>query len=201
MASSTEIANLALSHLAVAQPIANLTTERSTTAAACRTFYSLTRELVLRQTAWPFANVVETLGLVETDPNDEWGYSYRYPATASRLIRIPSGIRNDTRQKRVPYKIGRDASGKLIYTDMEDALIEYTRLETDEDRYPPDFIMAMSLRLAAYIAPRVTGGDPFKLGQRAMQMYMLEFGLATANAGNEDQPDELPESEYIASRE
>lgn len=201
MASETEIANLAISHLGVGKEISDLTTDRSQEALACRRFYATARDQVLRDFAWPFAMKTVALGLVEEDPNDEWGYSYRYPSDAVELRRIISGERNDNRQGRVPYRIGRDASGLLIFTDEEDAELEYTLRETDTGRYPADFVMALSLRLAVYIAPRLTAGDPFKLSMRALDLYNYELSQARANAANEEQPEEPPESEFIRERE
>jgi hypothetical protein len=201
MASSTEIANLALSHLGVGSEISDLDMERSQEALACRRFYSTARNATLRDFPWPFATKIAALGLIEEDPNDEWGYSYQYPSDCLDAIRILSGIRNDNRQSRVPYKLANGDSGQVIFTDQEDAELEYTKLETDTSRYPPDFVLALSLRLAAYIAPRLTGGDPFKVGTRAFQMYEAELNRAKASGTEENQAEEDPESELIRARD
>jgi hypothetical protein len=55
--------------------------------------------------------------------------------------------------------------------------------------------------LAGYIAPRVTGGDPFKLGERAVRFYDYEISKAESAAINEEQPDQTPESTFITARE
>lgn len=201
MASSTEICNLALSHLGVGKEIAALETERSQEASACRRFFDLARDEALRDFAWPFATKIIALGLVEEEPNDEWNYAYRYPTDCLNLRRILSGTRNDTRQTRVPHRIARDDSGRLIYTDTENAEAEYTILVDDPEQYPPDFTMALSLLIASYIAPRVTGGDPFKMGDRALRLYALSIEKARANSINEEQTEEHPESEFIRGRE
>lgn len=201
MASKTEICNLALSHLGVSKEIANLDTERSAEASACRRFYETARDAALRDFPWPFATVMQPLGLIEEDPNTEWAFSYQYPVNCMKIRRILSGSRNDDRQSRVPYKIARGSSGAVIFTDAEDAEIEYTFKETDAGRYQPDFIMALSLRLAAYIAPRITAGDPTKLGDRALSLYRFELSKAEATSVNEEQDDELPESEFIRGRD
>lgn len=201
MSSSTSVSNLALSHLGVSTPIANLETEKSTAARACRTFYDLTIEATLRDFPWPFCTVFETLALVSTDPTSEWKYAYRYPTDCFKLRRILSGNRNDNRQGRIPYRIGHDDAGRLIYTDQQDAEIEYTYKETRPDRFTPDFTLAASFRLAGYIAPTVTGGDPFKLGERAMRFYVFETTVAQANAVNEQQDEEPPEAESIRARD
>lgn len=199
-ASEIAICNMALSHLGVAKEIANLETENSQEAAACRRFFAQARDNTLRDYPWPFATKIEALALVEEEPNDEWGYSYRVPSDFVRLRRILSGERNDTRQTRVSYRIVRDTAGLLIYTDQENAEIEYTIRETDPTRYPSDFVMALSLRLAAYIAPRLTGGDPFKLGERALQLHEYEIRKAQSSATIEEQADDNPDSEFIRER-
>ena len=60
--------------------------------------------------------------------------------------------------------------------------------------------MALSLRLAAYIAPRVTGGDPFKLGMRALELYAVEMSKAKKNASNEQKPGQEADNEFISGR-
>ena len=201
MASDTEIANLALNHLGIGKEIQNLTTDTSDEATACRRFYEIARDILFRDFNWPFATKIIALDLIEEDPNSEWDYSYRYPTDCLRTIKILSGIRNDTHQSKVPYKISNDVSGLVVYTDTEDAELEYIMRITDPGLFTQDFIMALSYKIAHLIAPRVTAGDPFKLGDRAMQQYILSSSDAMSNAVNEEQPDQLVESEFIRARE
>lgn len=205
MASDADIANMALSHLGIGEEIASLT-EKSDEARACNRFFEPCRDATLRDFPWPFATKFAVLGLVEEIDDDdatedEWDYSYRYPPDCAKIIRIRSGSRNDSRDERVPYKIAKDTSGRLIYTDEEDATVEYIELITDPERFTPDFYMALSFRLAAMIAPRLTAGDPYKLGPRAYQMYVHEIERAKATALNEGQVDVEVDSEFIRARE
>jgi len=202
MSNKTEISNLALAHLGAGKRIANLETEKSSEAQACRTFYDLSRDATFRDFPWSFANIErKVLALVEEDPTTDWAYSYRYPVDCVNLLKIHSDTRNDTRQSRVPYKIGKDSEGKLIYTDKEDAEVMYTQLVTDTSLYPADFILALSFRLAGYIAPQVTGADPFKMGERALQLYLFEISKAEARNVNEQQDEEEVQSEFIRARD
>ena len=201
MSSVVQICNLALSHLGSGKAIANIETEKSEEAYACRSFYETARDATLRDFTWPFATKIASLALVEESPSDEWDYSYAYPSDCLKIRRILSGVRNDDRASRVPYRIIAGDNQQLIYSDQEDAELEYTVRVTDTNRFSADFIMALSLRLASYIAPRVTGGDRFKQGEKALKMYMYEIELAKASAVNEEQPEELPESEFIQARE
>jgi hypothetical protein len=201
MASKVGIVNLALSHLGISKEIANIETEKSIEAETARRFYDTALEATLRDFPWPFAGRFANLGLVEETPTTEWNYSYRYPSDALYLRRILSGIRNDNRQARVPYKILSDSSGLLLYTDQETAEIEYTVRATDPQFYPSDFVVAFSFYLAHLMAPRVTGGDQFKLGDRAQQNYLLEISRAVSRSSNEQQDEEEPQSEFIRARE
>lgn len=199
-ASETVIANLALSHLGISKTIASLT-ERSQEALACLAFYEEARDEMLRDFPWPFAAKFAELTLVGEDPTDEWGYSYRYPSDCLTLRRIFSGLRTDSRQSQVKYKLGSDDDGLLIYTDVSEPTCEYTRRFTDVLRFPPDFVMALSFRLAFYIAPRVTAGDPWKLGARAGELWRMSNQKAQGACVNEEKPDEVAESEFIRARE
>jgi hypothetical protein len=193
------VANLALSHLGSGAQIADLG-ENSAEANAISTFYDLALEQALRAVNWPFATKIVTLALVEADPTDEWGYSYRYPSDCLYFRRILSGSRQDTRQSRVSYKIGRDSSGQLVYTDQSQAQAEYTTLVDDPQRWPVDFTLAFSYLLAALSVPRITGVDT-KKGQEARADYEREIRAARANAWNEEQPDEEADAESIRARE
>lgn len=199
--SNTEIANLAISHLGTGKEIASLDTEKSEEASAVRRVFSNARDSVLRDCNWPFATVIASLGLVAESPNTEWDYSYRYPSDCINFRRILSGIRNDTRQSRVPYRLGRDATGLLIFTDEASAVCEYTIREEDVSRFASDFEMALSLRIAFLVAPRLTSGDPGKLRQSLQQEYLYQISLARAAAYNEEQSEEIPESQFIRIRE
>ena len=199
--SETVVANMALSHLGTGKEIASLT-ENSEEANSIRRFSEEARKKVLEDCEWPFATKFAVLGLVEETPveNDEWGYSYRYPSDCLKPRRVLSGFRNDDRQKRIPYRIGRDDQGLLIYTDQQNANLEYTVNEDDYNIMPAGFTMALSFYIALRIAPRLTKGDPFKIMRDLEDQYMKEIGRAQANRFNAEQPDHPVESEFIRIR-
>jgi len=201
---------MALAHLGVGKAIVDFALDRTAEAVACRLFYDQAVAETMRDFPWPFAKRIAELTLVEEDPNVEWEYSYRYPSTAHSIIRIPNeATRVDTRAIRVPYTIGSDEDGRLIYTDKEDALVEYISdlsdiaPDTFESRLTADVQGALILMLASMIAPMVTGGDQFKLGERALNLYAWRIGTARANALNEMRQgnDEDVDSEFITVRE
>lgn len=199
MSSKMQIWNMALSHLGISKEVAS-ETEQSKEAAACRRFYETTIKNVLKDHSWPFASKIATLNLITSNPNSEWAYSYRYPSDCLFFRRILSGNRNDTPATKVPYAVSQDSSATIIYTDATNAEAEYTRNITDESFFPSDFETAVSYRLAYYIAPRLTAGDPFNLTQKAAQNYQIELSKAVANSFNEDQSVELQDTESVSAR-
>lgn len=198
-----EVVNMALSHIGIGSEVSSVETEASQEAQAARRFLGPAREEILRSFPWPFATKFAVLGLVATAPteiDEEWGFSYRYPSDCVKLRRIRSGSRNDTHETRVPYKIGQDTDGLLIYTDFQTAEIEYTKRETNMARWPYDATLALSYRLAAYFAPRLTDGDPRQMRILVAQLYRLSLQVAQANALGEEQHDTVPKSDLENAR-
>lgn len=210
MSSDVELCNMALSHIGISKTIMSLT-EASKEAAACSRFLNITRDMVLRDYKWPFATKYATLALVEEDPNDEWAFSYRYPSDCLEVRRILNGVPVDefswtvmnsyAQGVKVPYKIGKDDEGKLIFCTLDDAQLEYTVRVTDGLIVTPDYEICVTYRLAAFIAPSLTAGDPNKLGQLAMQSYLFEASKASANAFNEEQVSMDNDSAFTRARE
>ena len=200
MSSKTDICNLALSHLGQAKEISDIDTEQSQEASACRRFINDALDATLVDHDWSFATSFETLGLVSENPTSEWAYSYRYPSECLKLRRILSGQRQDTDDSRIPFIIAQDAVGRLIYTDQGSAVIEKTISISDPDYFTPQFTLALSFRLAAYISPRITGGDPFKMKQEMLGQYAIELQAAKANDLTEVQLDKRAKSEFETGR-
>lgn len=199
-ASKTVIANQALGHLGSGKEIANLDTENSAEARALRRFWDQTQDELMRGYSWPFTTRFVDVAVVEEDPTEEWAFSYRYPSDCLYARRILSGSRNDSRQSRVPYRIGQDDSGQLIYCDMDEATLEYSTRADDVVRWPADFVSAFAYKLAAYAAPTITGSDRANLRQLCLELHALAAQQAMASAANEEQPDESPESEFVRAR-
>ena len=203
MATELDIAHMALGHLGVTRRLTSLADDTES-ARACDLFFGTCRDEVLRAFPWPFATVQAELDLVEDLSNNdtaEWTYSYRYPADCLRFLRIRSGAgRRETAQTRVANRVIRDTTGRLILTDQADAVAEYVQQVTDPAVFSPDFVTALSYRLAGAIAPAVTSGDPNRLGLRALQLYDLAIRQAQATALNEQRPDADTSSGFLAAR-
>lgn len=194
------ICNMALAHLGVLETVTDMDEDRTKEAKACRIFYDQARKEVLGDSMWPFAHRIDSLTLDAEQPNDEWDYQYEYPSTALKLLRGFSGIRPVTDATEFPYRIISDGTQRYLLTDQADASFEYIEDVTDTERFTPDFDQLLALKLAAYIAPSVTGGDQFKLGQRALELYRIQLSIARANYANQERTTLPAESEFITTR-
>lgn len=153
MASSLDIANLALSHIGDVAGIASLT-EGSPQAAHCNRYYPIARDTLLEIHNWNFATV--RVQLAQMSSNDSpWGYAYARP---NDCIKVQSVI--DVSGNEHPYACEVDASGQqVIYTDLPDALVKFTIRVNDAARFPPLFTLALSWHLASMIAGPIIKGD------------------------------------------
>lgn len=195
MPSDTEICNLALAALGISQTISPLT-EASTEAGQCNLFFAQTRDMVLRDFDWPFARQYVALGLVTEAPNTDWNYAYRYPSGCLAVRRIVGAARTETR--RIPFVIGSDGTGRLIYTDELGATACITARIENSEFFDPVFVSAFANRLASRIGVPLSR-DP-KLIDRAYQMYLVDLAAARADAANEAGQDAPPDAESISAR-
>ncbi|HXF44856.1 MAG TPA: hypothetical protein VNK91_01940 [Burkholderiaceae bacterium] len=196
MSSDVDICNMALGHVGVSREINSLT-EGTTEADQCRRYYAPTRDAMFRDHDWPFAQRYVTLGLVANNPNDDWGYAYRYPSNCVRLVKFVLGARANV--TRVPYELAHDDAGKLIYTDQADAVVKIIAVVQNSELYDPAFVIALSWRLGAELAIPLSRSE--KERDYAYKRYLTEFAVARALAGNETGADAPPEAESIRARE
>jgi hypothetical protein len=198
--SDAAVCNYALSLIGDSTTIQSLLTENSVQALALRVFYTDTRDEVLRDFPWTFAKRTLTLSVVTGAENDDWDFAYRYPADALFVRRVWGAVRTPNLSETIKYDIGSDATGSLIYTDEENAEIEYTARVEDVSKWKPDFTMAFAYLLASRIAARLIKTDPIGMTERMFRAYTYQMLKARGNAENERRPDAPPESEIITSR-
>lgn len=201
MSFSTEISNYALSHIGVSKPIADVETEISQEAKACRRFYEDTLKMVFREHNWGFATKTQSLSLVASNPTTEWNYSYAYPSNCMRINKILSGTSFDTRESRIDYRKVNNGSQVLLYCNLASAVAEFVEYTEDTTLYPVDFKMGFSFLLAYFICPSLSKGDPFKIKNEMYNQYLNIISRAKANELNEEQWPKVPEAEMIRGRE
>jgi hypothetical protein len=188
---------MALSHIGVKRFVQS-ETERSQEVSVLTLQWAPAVNFVLADHPWSFARKYASLGLVTTAPNDDWGYAYRHPADcvfARRLVTATGGRSDPTPP---PFILGQDNWGRLIFTDVEDAVLEYTMRVFEPERYDPQFVVMISWYLAHLIAnplSRIGGAS-----EKCYEMYRNLKSIASATSMNERQQDDNQEAEWILAR-
>ncbi len=174
-----EICNLALSRIGMVT--INGIDEASEAARLCNQFYDVTRKVVLRRSAWPFATRRIQLARIDVQPKD-YLYAYRYPNNCVCLRKLYT-----ENYRRLPdfnhYKVLSDTAGRILYTDIENAWMEYTADIKDCTLFDDEFVQALSWKLAAEIAFKLTGNASIMTS--CLQAYNAYFTEAVADASNE----------------
>ena len=98
------------------------------------------------------------------------------------------------------YPTGPRPTIKAILADHEYLNIEFTANTTVVNDFPQDFQVAFMFKLAHYMAPSLTGGDPYKVGDRALMMYEKTVNTAASHAYNEENQDPQRPGEFIDTR-
>lgn len=202
--SETDIANKAIRFLGKGKTIEDIDTDTSAEGVAVREFYDQARDYLLGKCAWRWAHKIQALELVDEfdgDPlSEEFAYSYRKPTDCIRHSRILSGAMQDTRDGVIVYRESRDDQGGLIYTDTEDAYIEYTFREEDVSRYPAEFEFALAYYLAMLIAPSILGEGAYRIKPDLEREYKKHLSWAMALEGSQGRRPEQNESEFTRQR-
>jgi hypothetical protein len=193
---STLISKMALSHLGTGLEITDIT-DPTKEGRLCSLWYEPCRDKVLEDFAWPFATKYATLGLVQEDPNDDWDYEYRMPADCLAARRIVGAV-GPMDPNPPPFDQSSDASGLLIWTDVEDAVLVYTAQFTDAGLFSSAFADALAWRMAIVLA------DPLSAKPERMQVaekaYEKAINTAMANAANSRQMHPQPISPFLGAR-
>ncbi len=178
MASEVDVCNLALAHNGDEANIASLT-EGSAQSDHCKRFYPIARNALLEMHHWNFALQRKALALLSTDElPDEWAFAYGYPACIKVIAVYPAAVVAASqdgaifdqsefiaRAKKYPFTIETLTDGnQVIYSNVEDATVLFTRLVTDTTKFTAGFVIALARLLAAYLA------GPLYKGKVGMEM-------------------------------
>lgn len=212
-----DIWNLALSHIGQ-RPIAS-DTENSVMALACARSWDTARREALRNNAWGFAMVVENLSLISTyTPPTQWLYGYQYPSNciAIRKVYSPSSIVYDQRMpgsQVIPASADPkrantgekfreifvpSLNAKVILSNSQDAIIEYTYDLQDTTLYDAIFVTLMGWRVGADVSTPLTGDA--SIAVNLMKIYAAQLSEAQRMDSYEDNTGSMGDSSMLDAR-
>lgn len=182
MASVVNICNLALSHFGQDASISAIDPpDGSAEADHCAQFYPIARDEMLEAHPWTWASKRATLAELTND-RDDWGYRYALPADCLKPRRVlPDGYGAD-QDDGTPYQV----EGTSLYSDEPLATLVYTFNQTDTTKFSPLFIVALSLRLGAYIVGPVLKDPTGRTQDRLYQRSESKLGEAKASDANRE---------------
>jgi len=180
MASRVDIWNTALSHIGHRANIAD-PDEASAEANHCRRFYPLALNVALERYAWSFATRRAALAQVD-NPVDHWEYAYSLPnlCIKPRAVLLPEST--DDAQEQA-YALESDDNGNaILYCNVEDAVLKYTTLVEDTNKFTPFFVLTLSYDLAALLVGPIP--KDFKIKKSMTDAALYYVGLAEAADAN-----------------
>jgi len=185
MTTETEIANMAQGYLAISKEIENIETDTGTAAYAFNLYYDNTLAAILQKWKPDLAHKYANLALVESDPNDDYEYSYRYPSDCLCFLRIRSGF--GPAINRIPYIISSDSTGRLIWTNEgSTATGIYIQNFGQESDFSPMLTEALAMQMAVKMAPILEVNVPAGL-RREADMVLRDAISADRNQRGEGQ--------------
>lgn len=176
-----QIFNLALQALLLQRQISDADTDNSNEAKVLRTNYSVALETALADMDLDSTSTQADLVLIEEEPNDLWLYSYRYPTDCAKFRRLQSAERIDDESTHYDKAIRIDGGVKCIYTDVEDAIIEYISTDVPLTALSAAAGYAVALKLAKMSAPLITGKGAKALIEKIEANYILAKAEAQEN--------------------
>ena len=196
MASEIDICNMALRHLGLGNIVA-LDPPSTQTIRDCVLFYPQARDTVLRSARWQFATKRRALAAFTVPEIFEnlWDYAYVFPADCLQ----PRAVYVEDESIPQRAKVVRvDTGEKIILTNVENAELEYTMICTDTTWFDVDFVEAVALRLAMYLARPLRADE--KKASEARSAYMEAIVQAQTQNHKEDDSPLVGDDPWIAAR-
>jgi len=118
--------------------------------------------------------------------NGDWLYGYRWPSDCLYARRIvDDGVGRTDHDPGIPFRRGRDENGLLIFTNQEDANLEYTMLDCIDLWSDDLFLKFFTWTLAGEASPGLEKAQKTKA--ECIQIAELWFRRATTADMNEGQ--------------
>lgn len=166
------LCNRALSLLPEA-PIASLDAP-GMVARECRQCYRPTVRRVLEMHEWGLPRVRKALALRAVNDRPEWGYCYAQPNDMAFAVSVSEAGQPKYRSAN-PTAYLFEVIGRSVYTNVQDAALDYTSLSIDEHDFDERLVEAVTHLLAGRLAMPITKRQELAeaLERRGLEMVNL----------------------------
>lgn len=193
--SKAQIFNITLNILGVSNPLEN-PEANDNRAILLNNYYELARDYVLKDFDWNFASAYKQLSLKKVDYDfSNYKYVYDYPndCICARDIFIKN---NYDLQKFCVSSF--DDGQKVILTNLEEAILRYTRRVDKEIYFSCEFAMALAHYLASLTSSVIVGS--LQKGELAYEKYLKILKHAKVLNAQEGAENLYDENTYLDSR-
>lgn len=167
--SKTEIANLALGHLASTLSVIDIETDNSNAARVIRRHYSMAINTFLEMHPWSFAKQEIALALSQENPSKMYAYEYYKPADCLVIQQIaPDGVFIDAElyeSQKVYFEERNVGSTTRLWCNVPLAWAQYTTRVPDDFAFPAHFARGLSYQMALDIGPSLVTNNWAKIKQ------------------------------------
>lgn len=183
--SQVSICNMALGHLG-ARPIAAID-EESQEARYCNIFWDNTRDEVLREYPWNFANASKVGGSIDVPTVFEglWSFAYLYPVDCVQVRAVTDDGSNAKLNFHLILEImDSGEQRRLVLTEAEVAVLHYTARVSNTAYWDAKFTASMALNLASKVAIPITKNAD--IAKFVMGQYIASIPKAKVSDFKED---------------
>lgn len=225
MASETDIANMALSHIGEEANVSSINPpEGSVYADYCARWYPFARDSVIQEHEWSFAK--RRIALAQLAYNyPMWQYAYAYPDDCLKVFAIlPPEAQNDYSiglpPQPYPYPFyghaivpggmytpqefdteGDSNGNQIILTNQPNALARYVVRVTDTTKFSPLVVMTISRLLASLLAgPIIKGSEGAQVASGQFTAYQRALAEAITADSQQRRVKPLQVVPWIAGR-
>lgn len=197
MADVVSICNLALSYLGDAANVVSIDApEKSTQAKLCRRLYPMAVSALLDMHDWSFATKRKAVPELVDEEGFGWRKVFQLPADSLRAIsvkeyRYQSVLRHPFAQvfpDHDPTQAEFEVKDGKIYSNVENAVVQYVSSNTDVSRFTPGFVVALAYFLAhQLVGARVKGKEGQTLAQALFKQFQVSLSIAKTKDASQEQ--------------
>ena len=167
-----DLANIALRRIGEKKPIAHLSEQP-----VLALLWDHALGVAIEQHDWTFARRTVALVLDSEAPTTEWAFSYLVPADCLVPRMITDGLQQRREEDVIPFVAALNAlEVRVLYTDMQDAILRYSRLVSNETLWTFSFADYFAWVLASEVALALSLSDEIRA--RAYNGREWSFGRA-----------------------
>lgn len=202
MYTKAKIFNLALGALLLNKRIADVDTDTSVENMTLNVHYDTAFRATLQDLDLDGTSTQKILELIEEEPTDLWLFAYKYPTDCAFFRRIQSEVLKDGRTTQIKKRIAIHNGVKAIFTNQEDAIIEYISHDISLTLLSASAGLAVAYKLAMLASPLISGKGAGPLRKEIQGLYLISKAEAQEHdrMENSDFDSDNEMSEFVEAR-